>query len=252
MSGSSEPPGSSVRRCCGSWRNARSRWAPAGLRVAAVRRSPPPLRRRHGHVRGIARRLLRRPRPGDRRCRRSARARVGAEGGGRRRARRRQLRGVPHGGRRPPRRRRGQPRGSRGPPTRHCVLSELHHDGARHGLVAVAEGGGDRTPGRLHLPVGVGRGCPRDRGARRAVEQVRRRCRLPAPRGDHRRLHRAGGGLVQADRGQRDPARRIGDAMPGTRARNGSSCTRVARSSTIRPCASPRRASASRSTWATR
>ena len=162
-------------------------------------------------MRGAARRLLRRPRPRDRRRRRRPRGRVGAAGRGRGRTGRRQLGGVPHGPRRPARDRRGQPRGPRPPPEGHLLVRELHDDGADHRARAAAPRRAHRPHGRVDVPVGVGRGSGRLARARRAVEQARGPHRRTATRGHARRSRRRGRGLVEADRGQRDPARGLGE-----------------------------------------
>ena len=83
----SVPPVSSAPRCCACSRSASFPVERAArLRVAAVGGSQAAVRRRRGHVRGAARRLLRRSRPRRDRRRRPARARVGAACGRGRRA----------------------------------------------------------------------------------------------------------------------------------------------------------------------
>ena len=113
-----------------------------GVRVAALRGSAAAVRRRRNRMRGAARRLLRRAGSRRRRRRRPARGGVGAGGGGDRRDGGRQLGRVPHGGRRPARRRRGQPGRPGHPAARDRVVPELHDDGPRHRARAPASGRG--------------------------------------------------------------------------------------------------------------
>ena len=83
-------------------------------------------------VRGPARRLLRRPRPRDRRRRRADLGGVVAARRGRGRQGHRQVVGVPHGPRRPARRRRGEPRRHAQHAEGHRVVPELHDDDPDH------------------------------------------------------------------------------------------------------------------------
>ena len=181
------------------------------VRVAALRRSQARVRRWRGDVRGAAARLLRRSRPRDRRRRRAALDRMVAAGGRRGREGHRQVVGVPHGSRRTARRRRGEPRRHARHAEGHRVVPELHDDDSGHRARAAASRGAHRPDGRLDVPIGVGCGPDRTARARRAVDEARRSLGGAAARGRATGLPRAGRGLGQADRGQRDPARRFGE-----------------------------------------
>ena len=130
----------------------------ARLRIEAIGGPQARIRGRRGRVPGARRRLLRRPRSGRHRCRRSARARVGAARRGCGRKGRRQLGRVPHGPRRAARGRRDQSRRCAQHVEGHRLVSELHDDGAGDGARAVAPGRGHPPDGRLDVSVGVGRG----------------------------------------------------------------------------------------------
>ena len=97
-----------------------------------------------------------------------------------------------------------------------------------------------------------GAGCSGHGRARHAVEQVRGRLRVAPPRRHRRRLHRSGRRLVEADRRQRHPARRIGEGS-GLHVRGVEARLREPQDPPRRRrCASPRRAYGSRSMSVTR
>ena len=88
--------------------------------------------------------------------------------------RRRQLGRVPHGPRRPARDRRGESRRPALAAEGHRVVPELHDDDPGHRARAAAPRRAHRPPGRVDVPVGVGRGPGRPARARRAVDEARR------------------------------------------------------------------------------
>ena len=106
---------------------------------------------------------------------------------GGRRPGRRQFRGVPHGSRRAGRRRGGEPGGPGAPAEGHRVVPELHDGDPGHRARAAAPRRAHRPHGRVHLPVGVGRGAGRAARARRAVD---RSCRT-APKNSGARARSA-------------------------------------------------------------
>ena len=115
------------------------------------------VRRRRGHLRGVARRLLRRPRPRDRRRRRPDLARMGAAGG---RARARRSSTSRPRSAWTPTCRSSSPRSIRTTCAHaegHRVVPELHDDGPRHRARAAAPRRAHRPHGRVDVPVGVGR-----------------------------------------------------------------------------------------------
>ena len=104
----------------------------------------------------------------------------------------------------------------------HRVVPQLHDDDPRHRARAAAPRRAHRPPGRVDVPVGVGRGPGRHARARRAVDEALRPQRRSSARaGTLDAAGRRGRGVAQADRGQRDPARRLDEGRRDTRRRSG-------------------------------
>ena len=96
-------------------------------------------------------------------------------------------------------------------PRRDRVLPELHHHDPAHRARAPAPGGGHRAACGVHVPVGLGRRATRPARARGAVDEGRRSDGAAPARGRARRRDRAGRDVGPTDRGQRDPARGVGE-----------------------------------------